>query len=363
MNPQLDGVYYASNPEAFGLSSVFNIKTDFLAKSRGMAAPEVAELIVRFNGSVAGVTGGALGVDTYKLLKKLIISDDEEMVNVSGASIRVLEQMDFGNRQADPADVASAATSSSFVSTIRFTFEPPKMHRPRDFRVPTVALLDAGQIQLQMADALPTGWGTTSLSCRVWCRVVDGRKKELKSRRKVTEQSFNRDDDFYPIDGAIRALLLSSVLTTTDYTALSAITVLNSTNLDFFPDFPKGLATDRYLRMQESPQTATLDAVRADKAIALVTPDRYQKIGAMPIVKAAHLRLGATPTGAVLIRDVVTNRTMNVSTMLSGQPDQMSFQRKLMATGKVRDGSSGGTPIANYNPELARLLPVRVGED
>ncbi len=361
MTPELDGTYYASNPEAFGLSSVLNIKTDFLAKSRKMAAPEIAEMIIRFNGSVAGVTGGALGIDTYKLVKKLIIQDDEEFVNISGASIRVLEQMDFGSKQVDPADVASAATSSSFVSTIRFTFEPPRMHRPKDFRVPTINLLEAGTLQLQLADALPTGWGTTSLSCRVWCRVVDGRKKELKSRRKVTEQSFNRDDDFYPIDGAIRALLLSSVLTTTGYTDLSGITVQNSTNLEIFPDFPNGLAIDRYIRSSDSPLSATLDQVRAKTAISIISPDRNQKIGAMPMVKAAHLRMGSTPASCVLIRDVLVNRPMNVSGLLVNQPDQLSYQRAVTTSGRVRDGKSGGTPVTQYNPDLARILPIRVG--
>lgn len=363
MLPELDGVYYASNPFSFGLGAQENVKVDFLNKSRKFAAPEIAELIVRFNGTVGGVTGGALGVDAWKLIKKLIINDDEEMVNLSGASMRVLDQMDFGDKSIDPADVSSGSTSSSYVAEFRFTFTPPRMHRPRDFAYPVQNLLDGGTLQIQTCDALPTGWATSStLSARVWARVVDGRVRELKSRRKVTEQSFNRDDDFYPVDGAIRALILTSVLTTTSYTALSGISTINSTNLEYFPDFPKTLTKDRYRRMADGVNTST-DAFINDHAIALVTPDRGQRIGAMPIVRAAHLRLGATPTSAIVLRDVVVARPLNASANQFGFPDIASYQRAVLARGRVVDGKPHGTPVKEYNPELARLYPIRFGEE
>lgn len=360
MIPELDGIYLASNPEAFSLGGQINVKTDFLAKARKMASPEIAELIVRFNGTYGGVTGGALGLDMYKLVKKLIVADDEEMVNVSGASIRVLEQMDFGDKQIDPADIASGSTSSTYIGEIRFTFAPPRMYRAKDFHYPVANLLDGGTLQLQFADALPTGVATSSsLSCRVWARVVDGRVKELKSRRKVTEQSFNRDDDFYPIDGAIRALVLTSVLTTTSYTSLTAITALNSTNLEFFPDFPVSLSKDRYRRNADAINTST-DVFHNNLAIALVTPDRGQKIGAMPIVKAAHLRLGATPTAAIVLRDVLVARPPSITALHAGYPDIGSYGKALVSGGVARTKNAGGTPIVQLDPELARILPARI---
>lgn len=360
MIPELDGVYFASNPEAFALDSVFNIKTDFLGKARKMAAPEIAELIIRFNGTLGAAGGDASGVDYYKLVKKLILTDDDEFVNVSGASIRVLEQMDFGSKQVDGADVASGASSATFQTTIRFTFEPPRMQRPRDFRVPLINLLDGGQIQIQTPAALPTNFTTSStLSMRVWCRVVDGRVKELKSRRKVAEQSFNRDDDTYPVDGAIRALILSSVLTTTGYTALTGITVLNSNNLEVFPDFPRLLAVDRYRRMADS--LGSLDQFVAGTAIPLITPDRGQMIGKMPIVRAAHLRMGSTPTSAIVLRDVVVARPPNISALHMGYPDVQSYQLGILRGGRVVDEKN--THVKNTPAELARIMPVRIKGD
>lgn len=360
MTPDQDGILLASNPEAFALSAVFNIKTDFLAKARKMAAPEVAELIIRLTGTVGGHTATALGIDSYKLVKKLILSDDDEFVNISGASIRTLECMDFGSKQVDPAAVASAASNASYITEIRFTFEPPRMHNAKDYRVPAVNFLDGGQIQVQCADAFPTGWTTSStLSLRVWARVVDAKKKRLKARRKVTEQSFNRDDDFYPVDGAVRALIVSSLLTTTSYTALTGVTVVNSTNLDLFPDLPVSLTKNRYRRMADA-LNETTDPFVNDLAIAVISPDRDQSIVNMPQVRAAHLRLGSVPTSAIVIKDVLVARPPNISSIHMGFPDVASYQLGVLHGGHVIDGTDKGTPIRQVPPELARIMPVEI---
>jgi hypothetical protein len=360
MTPDNDGIILASNPETLALGSTISVKLDFLAKARKMAAPEVADVVIRLYGTVGGHTATALGKDGYKFVKKFICADDDEFVNVSGASIRVLEQMDFGAKQVDTAAVASAASNTTWQQSLRFTFEPPRMENPGDYRMPVTNFLDGGQMQIQIADAVPTGYTTSStLSFRVFARVVDAKKKSLKSRRKVTEQSYNRDDDFYPTDGAIRALILSSVLTTTGYTALTGITVLNSTNLDFFPDLPFDVQLSRYRRGHIAINEST-DEFVAQNAIALVTPDLYQKIVNMPQVRAAHLRLGSTPTSAVLIKDVLVARPPNISAMHMGFPDIQSYQLALLHGGHVKDQTDNGTHVRKVAPELARIMPLEI---
>lgn len=366
-----DGVYYASNPETFGLGSTINVKPDFLARGVKMRAPEVVEILHVFTGSVPAVTGGALGRDAAKLIKKAIFTDDEEWCNLSGASIRVLDQMDFGDKSVDPADVASAATSASYVAVFRQTFTPPRMKRPRDYAIPLINFLEGNSMQIQFCSALPDGWGAgggaigaLALSYRMWARVVEGRKNEVKSRRKLSEQSFNRDDDWYPTDdGAIRALVLSSVLTSTGYTSMAGVTVLNSNSPDlFFPDFPSYLARDRYRRMSDSLDTTNDEFIRSTPtAIPLITPDRDQKYGSMPQFKSVHLKIGSTPASAVLIKDTLVPRPLRITAKQMGFASTGEYQNAVINHGyAVTAEGSKGRPVREWNERLARISPLRI---
>lgn len=359
-----DGVLFRSDPQAFSLGGTYNIKPDFLARAMKMHAPEVVEIVHRFSGVVDAVTGGALGRDAAKLVKKFIAADDSEWCNLSGASIRVIDQMEFGGASADPADVSSGATSSTYIFELRQTFTPPKSKRPRDFAIPVINFLE-GTMQVQFCDLLPTGWGAGSgaiggvaLTYQMFARVVEGRKNELKSRRKLTEVSYNRDDTTYPIDGFVRGLYLSSVLTTTGYTSLAAITTLNSDNLELPPDLPTSLTRNKYRRESGYIDTTNDEFIRSTPtAIALVAPEREQKIGSMPQLNSVHVRIGSTPTSAVLIMDRLVKRPVLLSAKQVGK-DPSDYQIAFMREGRVVDEKN--TPTGEYAKDLAAVLPVRI---
>lgn len=360
MTPEQKGLPYASEKLAFGLGGAHVPKTDFLAASRKMAAPEIMEVVIRLNGSVtAGGGGQALGIDAAKLVKQVQITDDEDLVKLTGASVRVVDWMNFGARHRDPANVGTGATSASYVFELRYSFECASNDNPGDTRLPVSNLLDGGQVQVFFADALPTNWSTCSLSSRVWARVVDARKKRIKSRRKVTELNYNNDDATYNVNGAIRALILSSNLTTTGYTDLSGITALNSNNLDWYQDTPTSLLLDEYRHGGGSPIDETNDPFVLAHALALVTPDKYQRIQDSILIDSAHLKLGATPASATLIMDRYVARPPN-ATAKSMNLSVDAYLQAVLTQGVVI-GSDGSKVSARELPDaLARILPLDI---
>lgn len=358
-----DGIPYQSEVLTFNNSTLGEAKilrTTFLEKARKMFAPEITTLWFYFYGTVGGVTGGALGKDLAKIVKKAIAADDEEWLNLSGASIRVLEQVEYGARQKDPSDISSGSTSSSYKAIVKLSFRPVrKAMRPRDFHLPLVSLLDAGEMQIQQCDAWPTGWATSSsLSLKVIANVVEGRKRETKARRKLTEVSYNLDDTTWPIGGSLRGLYLSSVLTTTGHTALTGITAVNSQTLEFPPDLPPKILEDRYRINSEN--LGSNDEIEAVNVIPLVSPDRGQKIGAMPDLRNVHLKVGSTPTSAVLIRDVVVDRPPEITAKSMGYENVAQYQMDLVERGRIVEADGVGKPVTAFHPTLVRRFPSRI---
>lgn len=344
------------------LSSQNVVKTTFLEKMRKLVAPEITDLWFRLSGTVGGVTGGALGKDFAKLIKKVIARDDDEWLNLSGQSLRLLEQVEYGSKQKDPADVASAATSSTYKALLRLTFHPIKAMRPRDFHLPLVSLLDAGEFMVQQSDAWPTGWATSSsLSLKIFARVNEGRKREVKSRRHLSEISFSVDDTTYPLGGSIRGLYLSSSLTTTGATALTGVTVINSNSLEFPPDLPENILVDRYRMNSEA--LGTNDEIEAQNAIAFVVPDKGQKVGLMIDARNVHLRLGSVPTSSILVRDLVVDRPPEITAKSMGYNSTAEYQQDLVERGRIIDGTDGGAPVTTFNPTLVRRLAARIPGD
>lgn len=358
-----DALFYQSenitiNNANLGQQAV--VRTTFLEKARKMVAPEITELWFRLSSATAGaITGNALGKDAAKLIKKVIAKDDDEWLNLSGQSLRVLEQVEYGSKQKDPADVASGATSTTYKALIKLSFHPLKAERPRDFHLPLVSLLDAGEFMIQQCDAWPTGWATSSsFTLKVFAKVVEGRKKEAKSRRQLNEVSFNLDDTTYPLGGSVRGLYMSSVLTTTGATALTGVTAVNSTTLELPPDMPTDLLVDRY-RMN-SDALGTNDEVEAGNVIPLICPDKFQKVGAMADLRNFHIKAGSTPTSAIFIRDLVVDRPPEITSKAMGYGSVADYQQDLVARGTIVDAKGKGRPVTSFNPTLVRRMPVRI---
>lgn len=366
MTPEQRGLPLRSNPETYRLGDGITFKMDFLAQARHMTAPEVDEIDVVFTGTVGGVTATALGKDTAKIFDKIVFRDSDDVLNVSGAGLRVLEQFEVGQKQIDPATVTSGATNASYVYRLRLIFNPPhRAERGRDFAIPIANFLDGGEFTIQTAAAVPTGFAAvqSDWKMQLFAFVRDGRVKELKSRRRVKEEAVTQQEFDYQVNGFLRAAILTSKLTTTGHTDLSGFTTLNSRTLKWPAAYQTHNLVDDYRINTES--FATNDEFLADAtgAIAILGAEKWQKTGGMPDMKSLHLDLlAAAPTSGRLITDVVIDRNADMAALAEGYDSPQSLANAVKRAGVIV-GSNKQHGLTGFNAQLARKLPLRIKTD
>lgn len=356
-----------SNPEVYSLSNQITFKLDFLAKARGMAAPEIEELDFVFTGTVGGVTATALGRDAAKLVDTFSIRDQEDIVKMSGAGQRVWEQGEIGQRQIDPATVASGATNSAYAYRWRFPWCTPfKGMRGEDFSIPLAHLLEGGEITIQTPAAVPTGWNAvqTDWKVQLFAYVRDARVKELKSRRRIKEEAVSNQEFDYQVNGFLRWAILTSKLTTTGYTELLALYAsLNSRTLNWPASYQTFDLVDYYRYNTDAFATNDeylLTSTTAG-ALALVMPDRSQFTGRMIDTKSLHLDLiAAAPTGGRLITDVVVDRNTDLAALVQGYDSPGQLANAVKEHGMVYGGDGRKYPSRAFDARVARKLPVRI---
>jgi hypothetical protein len=364
MTPELRGLFLRSNPEVYNLGSAITFKPDYLSQAKNMDAPEVWGISINFTGTVGAVTGGAGGRDAAKLFDNIRFRNTDDVLNVSGAGARVMEQLEYGFRQQDPADIASGSTNASYSYILRLPFGVPfRAKRSRDYTIPVSEFLNAGEFTIQTASAVPTGWAAQQADWRMqlvaWVR--DGRKKELKSRRRVKEEAMTQQEFDYQINGFCRSAIITSKLATTGYTSLAAFTTVNSRTLKFPAAFNTRFLLDEY--RQEAPgNLATNDefTLAAPGAIAFMVPRNGQKIGNMVDMKSLHIDLlQAAPTSGRLITDVLIDRNADSSAAQLGYDNPGQVGAAVKNSGVVV-GNAGNYDVRTFNGELARKMPLRV---
>jgi hypothetical protein len=363
MTPELYGVPLRSNPETFVLGGAKTVKADYLNQARGMTAPEVWGIEVRFTGTVGAITGGALGRDAAKLFDVIKFRDDDDVYNVSGAGSRVLEQVEYGEKQIDPTDIASGSTNSTYVYSLYIPFAPPRCRRPKDFAIPVANFLDGGEFTLQFASAVPTGWAAAQADWQVqlFADVKDGRVKEAKSRRRVKEEATPAQEFDYQVNGYLRSLILTSKLTTTGYTSLAGFTTFNSRSLKWPAAFQARTLLNMYRREHMALGANDEFTLAAPGAVALLTPHRDQKTGCMPDLKTVHLDLlQAVPASGRIITDTLIDRSPTRMAAMFNYKGAGALGQSVKALGKVK-GESDSYSVAGFNADLARKLPYRIG--
>jgi hypothetical protein len=365
MNAEQKGLILRGNPEPYSLSNGITFKTDFLAQARHMTAPEVCEIDYVLEGTVGAVAGGALGADAAKLLDTIKMFDGEDFVNVSGAMHRLWEQMELGNRRADPADIASGASNTSYLYRWRFPFASvDKAERGDDFSIPLPSLLEGGQLSIQTPAAVPTGWNSVQADWKVtpYAYVRDARTKEAKARRRLREVQVTQQEFDYPVAGFLRAAILGSKLTTTGYTSLAGYTSLNSRTMMWPAAMSSRELIDNYRYNTNGIDTADEFLTTVFKALAIVCPDRHQMTGQMIDTLTMHLDLlQAAPTGARLLTDVITDRLGNSAANWMGYASPGEFQQAVKNRGRINGGDGRSYPVKDFNARLARALPIRIG--
>jgi hypothetical protein len=363
MISDLKGRWFRSRLMPWVTGSAMDVDLNFLEPARHMTAPEVSIIELVFSGTVTPVGGTAQGEDFAKLFAQVIFNDEQEMINASGAMLRLLEQVELGSKSVDPADIGvGVATAVNF--RLKIMLEPldTRAVRPRDFRVPLANFLEGGNLTVRLAAALPTNFGVAAgdWNVQVFCKVYDGRKRELKSRRHIWEQVVNQQEFFYPINGAIRTAILGSALSTTGYTTLAPYTTLYSKTLDTPPAFQTHVLTDDYRIGADSIGANDEAFLTAPGSIPLVFPHRAQKIGHMIDTPQFHLDLQqAAPASGRLLVDAVVNRSPNMAALAAGYASPEDVAAAIASRGRAV-GEAGNIPAGQMPKPLVRKMPIRV---
>lgn len=368
MTPEQKGLPLRSNPEVYGLNNSITFKLDFMAKARHMAAPEVDEIDIIFTGTVGGVTATALGRDAAKLFDTIKFRDAEDVINCSGAGLRVWEQMELGAKQVDPATVASGATNATYNYRMRIPFTSPhRAERGEDFAVPLSHFLEGGEFTLQTPAAVPSGWAAAQADWKVQliAYVRDARVRELKSRRRIREEAVVSQEFDYQVNGFLRAAILTSKLTTTGYTELLALyPTLNSRTLNWPASYaPYNLVDEyRYNTQQFATNDEFLLTSTTAGALAIFEPDRDQMTGQLVDTKTLHIDLmAAAPASGRLLTDVVIDRAGDLAAVTMGYGSPGEVQNAVREKGKVNGGGGREYAVRSFNAALARKLPIRIG--
>jgi len=368
-----DGIYGRSRGYTFGLSQNINVDTNFLDQFMGWDAPEIAEFLLVFSGSVtAGGGGAALGRDAAKLFNNVDIRmSGGQIVNGGGAPLRVNEQNEYGDKQLDPADVTAAGTNAAYEYQLAIPFEFPKSgdEYKRDCRLSLKAFKAlGGQITIRTPSALPTNWSTATGTVEVYARVVEGRNRQANAFYTLLEYNVTQIEDYYPIEGSARYLGLTSRLETTGYTSLIATTYnsFDSRTLGWEAGLHPRILRDRYRHLHLAVGTndehllvPVALAGPAFGAIPIVSPDKDQRIVRMPMLGRLHLDLNAAaPASGVIMAGAIKDRAPIYSAYAMGYQDVNQYLSDVLNMGVVRDGKD--SPVANFDPFLVNRMPVRI---
>jgi len=363
-----DGVDGRSRGYAFGLNQNINVDTNFLDQFMGWDAPEIAYLLFVFSGSVtAGAGGQALGRDFAKLFDNIDVRmSGGQVINAGGAVLRVNEIHEYGDKQTDPADVATSGTNASYEGILAVPFEFPKAPNEykRDCRPSVKAMKALGlQITIRTPAALPTNWSTATGTVEVYARVKEARQRQANSFLTLLEYQVTQIEDFYPVSGSMRHATLTSRLTTTGYTSLTAATysAFDSRSLGWEAGLHPRILRQYYRQGQVAiaSNDEYLLASGAFGAIPIIAAQKDQRIGQMPMLDRLHLDLNAAaPSGGVLLASAIKDRPPAYSAYACGYQDVNQFAADLLARGQVRDGSD--TPVAEFDPFLVTRFPVRI---
>jgi hypothetical protein len=363
MNEFEKGKWFRGNAETFSLGNTINFKTDFLQAARNMAAPEVDRLVIRFTGTVNSSAGtAASGSDAPKLISRFKFTDREPVIDASGHNLRLNEILELGPRQVDMTDLAAGAADATRTWQIVIPFGLPKAERSRDTRVPLEHFLDGGQLELQCASALPTGWDGFTGTVRICAYVIDGRRRELKSRLTLREVSMPLQEDNYQVNGSVRYLVGTSTLTTTGASSWASNTAFDSQTLGWPAGIESDLLVEDYRMSNEAFNTNDPFIAATPLAVPFVTPSGYQKTGAMPDMRSFHLSLNAAaPTSARLLMSVIKDRNPELAALVAGYASVSDYAANFAAHGEIVSAKGKNAPVTTMRPDLVRRLPARIG--
>lgn len=366
MTPESKGVIYKSNPLTWSSGGSLDFDRSFLREAQGsMAAPVVREIIFHARLEATGVTATLLSKDAHKVFDRIQVGDRGGLLfDCSGVTARTIEIMELGDAAWEPnggTALASAATTAAYDVFARVIFDVEKGNRGADYGLPLNHLFDGGKLWCR--GGTPPGCTMTGATIRVYAVVHDERQRELKSRMVWREQGITKTEDYYAVNGSLRAAFVSSTLTATGFTGLgSECATVTSRNLKIY-DYDYYILQQEYRRIQGrglSSNDPFLDSLTDPSALALCTPSRGQHIGKMPDLETLHLKMVSAPTSGQVVTCRIEDRNIPLAAETMGYDNPADFVAAFNARGQVSNKGKASGSIKGWDSKLVRRMPATI---
>ena len=354
------GIWYRSKPITFGDAEQHDVDLNFLQPAlKRMRAPVVRELLFHLIMQGTGATGDTEGEDAYKFLGRVKIKDRGGVIyDLPGSAMRIVEQLEKGDKQIDLAQVTSGGAATNYGHKARVIFDVEKAHRGADTALPLIHLTEGGEVSVTFDT--PTNFTVTSGILRVYALVHDEREREAKSRMIWKETSITNVEDDYIVKGSLRAAIVTSDLPTSEgYTALSGIAAVDSHTFQW-TDLNTDILVDDYISKGGTRASDDEFTASGRNAIALVSPSSGQHIGKMQDLDSFHVDLEDSITGGRMVLCVIEDRIPSLAAEWLGFETTGDYARALRAGGQVSAKGKRGKAIGSWAPKLQRRLPVRI---
>jgi hypothetical protein len=352
------GKLFQSNPKPWINNGQLVFELDFLNNAlKRMTAPVIRKVMIHYRGSLTG-SGTHDGADSYKVFSNIRLTDQGgNIVNAPGSILRLIEQMEVGGKQVDPADVANTVEDASHDVFANIFFDLEKAHRGADTALPVIHLTSGGEVVVTCGTPPTSTMGAGTVQVDIL--VHDERNLEAKSRMEWHVTSVTSVETDYIVKGSLRAAFIASELTTAGYTSLAAQTEVTSKTFEM-NRLDAELLRQEYLA--KSPTRASDDGFLAATPVALpiVTPSEGQHIGKMMDLDSFHLKIEAVPTSGKLVTCVIKDRNAELASELFGYGSVADYSNAAMKIGSVVGKGGKGTHVSNWDKVLRRRLPFRL---
>lgn len=355
------GPLYRSKPLAVADGGQYDIDLGFLKPAlKKMGAPVVRQLIFHVRASGTGQTGTLLGEDAYKFFGSITLEDEGGPFfdNIPGSIIRVIEQLEVGDKQIDNAALASGTADSTYDIFAKIHFDTGMAHRGSDTALPLIHLTSGGQISVTIDT--PSAFALASATLTVYAVIHDERERECKSRMVWRQNAITAAEDSYNVKGSLRALFVASDLpTTTGYTSLATLTSVTSVDLQMAA-LDVELLRQEYLAKSKTRASDDEFLASTPNAVALVSPSPGQHIGKMQDLDSVMVDIGITPTSGRMVSCTIKDRNANLAAEWMGFATVADYVKALKARGQVASKGGSGGHVSNWDAKLVRRLPVRI---
>ena len=366
MIAETNGRWYPSKPYTMGDGSDIPIDLSFLNSAmRSMSAPCVREMLLVAAVNVDTAGGGSVAAEDWAKVLSRITGRDKGgyWYDLPGSLSRLAAQADRGSRATDPTALGASQSGAARNVMFRISFEPDgRSARAKDFRKPLIELVDGGDFNVTCnADLTAIGTGVTfnSGTVKLWVRVVDERRRELKSRLVWRNINQTVTEDEYKVNGSLRCAFFAAPAAT-GYTTIAGYTSIDSRDLEYVA-LADSVLREAYSRDTPDPYSADGFADGAT-ALPLFWPSPDQRTGMLPDLDTLHIKMveGSVATGAKLVVCVVENRALAYSVPWMGYASAADFQQAFLSRGYVVDKGGKTSHQKYWGDKLTRRLPVRI---